>query len=330
MNTSPIRAALIAVLIAVPLTSAASGHLDVSIQSAGKVTSGWLAVVRADAPHSEPSFEQRVTAGRRFTADLPEGRYYAGLATAGGELDVRPITIVAGQTTSGEWTLRGAPSQRGRVYDEQGAPVAGATVAQLRAVLHPWVGLFSAEALQALAAGWSATTDEEGAWALPVSSRERIPCIVSKQGKTPVVLDLAESSPPPDVVLQEGRELRLTFDDPDAGAVLHLEPLDPERLQPELARWMERYSTRTETKVVHWDALPPGRYRVSLLTIGRAFSSTAWNESIASAQRPAALAWSGPDRPRRTLSISRRAHTSSSPRMRAVTSVASRHSRAPA
>jgi len=258
------RAALFAALLAVPLTAAASdGRLDVVVKTGtAEHNAGWLAVVRADAPYSEPSFEQRVTTGRRVATDLPEGRYYASLATLGGDVEVRPITIVADRTTSLEFTLQPAPSHSGRVYDEQGKPLAGATVAQLRAVLHPFIGFFSAGALAALADGWSTTTDEDGAWTLPGSSRERIPFLVSKSGMTPVVVELVPSTPPADVILQEGRELRLKIDRPDSGTILRLVPLDRDRLQPELGRWLERYSTHDANKIVQWDALPPGRYSV--------------------------------------------------------------------
>jgi hypothetical protein len=263
MHTS-MRATLFAALLTFALTAAASdGRLDVVVSAVSAQNGeGWLAMVRADAPHSEPSFEQRVTPGRRVTAGLPEGRYYASLATVGGDVEIRPVTIVADRTTSLEFIPQPSPGYSGRVYDEQGAPLAGATVAQLRAVLHPFVGFFSADALAALADGWSTTTGEDGAWTLPGSSRERIPCVVSKSGKTPVVVELAPSAPPADVMLLDGRELRLKIDRPDSGAILHLVPLDRNRLQPELGRWLERYSTRDANKVVQWDALPPGRYIV--------------------------------------------------------------------
>lgn len=242
----------------------ARGTLELMVEGKeAEIAEGWVSVVRADQAFSDPSFETAVRAGDAFTLRLSPGRYYVATAAIGGEVLVRPVNLVDAEVTRLAVSLEAAPRVTGVIYDARGIPLSGASVSQVRAVLDPWLGFFSERALKVLSSGWTTTTDEQGRWYLPASSREVIPGVATSHQKRPAFFSIRPGIPPADLMLTEGRSLSLQILEPDSAILLRLEPVHASHLWEDVApQWTEAVLTRRSTPNVTWRSLPPGRYRL--------------------------------------------------------------------
>lgn len=256
---------LLAMLSASAATPAAEGIVVTARVRAGAnspIRDAYVGLVPEWRPSNYPLTEQIAEKGvGRFR--VAPGNYWLVAGAPG-----YSVTSVGPFTVSG-WELdvpiELAPLQpaSGIVRDEAGRPIAGARVSTMNAAISPPLGKLSELAARHLGVDWSATTDQDGAWRLPLP-KGAVPLLFEASGRAAEwKITPEDHSASVDVSLSQGAELTVTADREDANLVVTLSRDEsggasslPAGRQPLV------WARPGKSGALTWKSLPPGAYTI--------------------------------------------------------------------
>ncbi|HEX6159963.1 MAG TPA: hypothetical protein VF111_07340 [Thermoanaerobaculia bacterium] len=241
---------LVWMLSAGPAESGSALPVEIRVTDATSPTpirNVYVALYAPDDAWTRPSFETVSDTGA-VTVTLPAGSYQMIAGARGFDLGGRTIDVAPGSRVALTVPLTPAAITRtGTVNDTAGRPIAGARITLVRSPA-------SDLARQHLGSEWTTTSDENGWWSLLVPSDFVLPLLIEARGFGPSMQTSrpADAATPLDVVLTAGGSLRVELDRVDADWMLTL----PDK--------GEAFDRRATSRIVEWEGLEPGPYRVRL------------------------------------------------------------------
>ena len=246
-----------------------AGTLDSPVTLRVRDTSGellpgsYVAIVPVWRPWSRPGAET-ITERGVATFRVAAGTYRFIVGAPGYEVTTYgPLAVSPAPATDFDVELRPVKRISGTVSDEQGNPLSGIRVSDVRAVIPPPLGTLSELAVRHLAGTWSVKTDEDGSWALPVAGDGNVPVVIDGPGFVTAWRLFSVKNPQTDLILTKGGTLRLIADRTDPNLVIGLTRdgddaagTIPPDWQPQV--WSKWASVTTLT----WDSLPAGNYTI--------------------------------------------------------------------
>jgi hypothetical protein len=256
----------IALFIALGLEAAPPSdvRIKVHVQDTGgaAVRGAYVAVVPEWRPWSRPLAETIAADGSAAFSVAP-GIYYLSAGAKGSAIAVEgPVTVRS--SSPKDFTLVLPPLRKvsGTILDEQGSPIEGARVSDLRAAIPPPLDVVSELMLQHLASEWKTTTGRDGAWTLMLPQAD-MPLMFEARGKAP----LLRAYHPGDearltIALRKGATLRLTLDRAAPDMIVALQQ-DSGNNTGVMTAWQPKvWARRASATTLEWDSLPAGNYRV--------------------------------------------------------------------
>lgn len=252
----------------------APARLVIRVAGAGgsPVTAPYVAVVREDAPWSLPAREAVLEGGPEVSWELPLGRYRLATGAPGFSLDRQPvIELGPGEVESRTVSLVLLVPVEGRVVDEEGRPLAGATVSHTRQLLYAYPGALSPLGEDHLGGNFEAETDDDGIFRILLHPEAGSFLAVEAAGSAPRFFPNlrlpAATATLREATLLRGASLAVRWREEGEGGErwerLQLVPADgvyPAGLDlgGVLAFWARPLVGRSQT----WSSLPAGRYEV--------------------------------------------------------------------
>lgn len=255
----------------------AAAPLTVSVRTEGASEEVYVGVVSEGGRFPEPDAETRVRRGKNALFSLGPGRYFVVAASRGHETVIQQVSLQGSNDRRIEIALPAASLVQGRVIDQSGNPVKGATIQQVRGALNASVGFFSRAALATVGPDWIATSDEAGRWSMPASRSDRIPVVISARGCAPAFFSLDPRLPSYETKLARGGGIRLHLAGYTPGTLVKLGRTIPARSADSeaRARWEEPWLVREAAPLVEWPAVGAGEYEIFAEPPGAPFSGDA-------------------------------------------------------
>jgi hypothetical protein len=253
-----------------------SGVLRVDVVAQGdepSVEAPYVAIVPETSPWSEPLREAVIEEGSSVTWALPPGRYRVAAGAPGTTVEHgETIDLAAGTRHHERLELTRLPAVEGRVVDETGEPLPGATVAHLRRLVHDFPRRLSPLGEEHLRETFESTAGEDGRFEVRLHPEAGAFLAARANGRTPRFfsnLRLSHaSSVLGNLVLSPGGSLEVTWAVSEPGEWsydrLQLMPVDrklPPGIDPPLALavWSRPFPKSGRAA---WSSLPPGRYEI--------------------------------------------------------------------
>lgn len=224
-----------------------------------RVDGAYVAFVSPDRPNARPSFETVLPNGAAKLR-LKPGAYKVYAFGKGMQQSSRPVHVSA-QSPALVFDLKPAASVGGIVRDENGKPIADASVRHMIAVGPRAIGQVSALARRHLAHDWETRTDAEGHWTLPGRDDGAVPVLIEAPGYAPEhrYYRAAETHT---TTLRPGSKLRVLFDRTESDRFVTLirqtTPNDAAASGWESVAW----ARPIESTTIVWESLPVGIYSV--------------------------------------------------------------------
>lgn len=268
--------ALILLTVPLPAAEAPPAGLTVSVTAAdgSPVTAPYVAVVPEDGPWSRPAREAVLEGEPEVSWELPPGRYRIAAGAPGFALERQPvIELGPGAEASRRISLVPLVPVEGRIVDEEGRPIAGATVSHSRVLLYAYPGALSPLGEGHLGVDFEVATDEDGKFRIALHPEAGSFLAVRADGRAPRFLPNLRlpgaTATLREVTLLPGASLAVRWREVGEGEErwerLQLVPADgvyPAGL--DLGGVLAFWARPVTGGVQRWSSLPAGRYEVWL------------------------------------------------------------------
>jgi hypothetical protein len=261
MDRSHVALLLALCSICISVHSAHADLVDVRVVVSGEaaIDTAYVAFVPADHPLWRPAAEVIALSGVA-TVRVEPGIYRVIVGSRGFESETRLIQVPATRVLS----VNVLPSTRinGFVQDEEGRPIKGARVSNIRASGPERLGESSDLARTYFAPDWFATTDANGWWALAADGRGKPGFVVEAPGFAPAFDFRGSSDADTSIKLQRGSTLHVDLDGNDGARFVTLRIHSPTVSGLTAEMWSRIWTRAATSSSIEWTSLPPGKYDV--------------------------------------------------------------------